>query len=168
MPKIIENLPHRLMEEARRQIRQDGYGALTIRSVAKACGVGVGTVYNYYPSKDALVAAFMLEDWQQCMAEICACSRNSDTAEPVLRSMYDNLTAFSSRYETIFRDESAIAGFSGSFSRYHSILRDQLSDPLRKFFCEPFPPDFIAEAMLVWTVSGKEFHDIFSLIQKLL
>lgn len=168
MPKIIENLPQRLMEEALHQIRQDGYSAMTIRSVAKACGVGVGTVYNYYPSKDALVAAFMLEDWQQCMAAICDCSQRSDTAEPVLRSMYDNLAAFSSRYESIFRDEAAMVGFSASFSRYHSILRDQLSAPLQKFFSDPFPPSFIAEAMLVWTVSGTEFHQIFSLIQKLL
>ena len=63
MPKIIENLPEKLAEEARRQITESGYSAMTIRSVAKACGVGVGTVYNYYPSKDALVAQFMLEDW---------------------------------------------------------------------------------------------------------
>ena len=53
MPKIIENLDQRLKEEARRQIRESGYSAMTIRSVAAACGVGVGTVYNYYPSKEA-------------------------------------------------------------------------------------------------------------------
>ena len=44
MPKIIENLPERLAEEARRQIEASGFSAMTIRSVAKACGVGVGTV----------------------------------------------------------------------------------------------------------------------------
>ena len=44
MPKIIQNLENRLIEEAKKQIRESGYGALTIRSVAKACGVGVGTV----------------------------------------------------------------------------------------------------------------------------
>ena len=41
MPKIIENLESRLLAEAERQIREDGYSAMTIRSVAKACGVGV-------------------------------------------------------------------------------------------------------------------------------
>ena len=46
MPKIIENLESRLLAEAYRQTREAGYSALTIRNVAKACGVGVGTVYN--------------------------------------------------------------------------------------------------------------------------
>ena len=46
MPKIIENLEDRLIQEARRQIAESGYGATTIRSVAKGCGVGVGTVYT--------------------------------------------------------------------------------------------------------------------------
>ena len=50
MPKIIENLKDRLIAEAEKQIAESGYGAVTIRSVAKACGVGVGTVYNYFPS----------------------------------------------------------------------------------------------------------------------
>ena len=40
MPKIIENLESKLIEEAKKQVEQSGYGALTIRSVAKACGVG--------------------------------------------------------------------------------------------------------------------------------
>jgi len=63
MPKIIENLQQKLIEEARKQAEAGGYAAVTIRSVAKACGVGVGTVYNYFPSKDALLAAYMLEGW---------------------------------------------------------------------------------------------------------
>ena len=52
MPKIIENIREKLLEEAKRQVMEQGYSAMTIRSVASACGVGVGTVYNYFSSKD--------------------------------------------------------------------------------------------------------------------
>ena len=70
MPKIIENLRERLLKEARAQSRQAGYDSLTMRGVAQACGVGVGTLYNYCPSKDVLVASFVAEDWHSVMANV--------------------------------------------------------------------------------------------------
>ena len=60
MPKIIENLRDQLLQEARKQIAERGYTGTTIRSVAGACGVGVGTVYNYFSSKEMLIASFMM------------------------------------------------------------------------------------------------------------
>ena len=47
MPKIIENVKQKLMDETRRQIAECGYDAVTVRSVAKACEIGIGTVYNW-------------------------------------------------------------------------------------------------------------------------
>ena len=56
MPKIIENVREMLLHEARRQAEAYGYSSVTVRSVAKECGIGTGTVYNYFPSKDMLSA----------------------------------------------------------------------------------------------------------------
>lgn len=70
MPKIIENIREKLLEEAKIQVQKQGYSAMTIRSVASACGVGTGTVYNYFSSKDMLVASFLLEDWRLCIEKI--------------------------------------------------------------------------------------------------
>ena len=167
MPKIIENLPQRLLEEARRQVQEAGYSALTIRSVAKACGVGVGTVYNYYSSKDNLVAAFMLEDWNACIRTIHA-SANSSDPKPVLQTIHSSLLAFISLHQAIFQDGAAAAGFSGSFSQYHGMLRSQLALPLKKYCADDFTPEFIAESLLTWTVSGKPFDEICRLVMKLL
>ena len=167
MPKIIENLESRLIEEAKKQIMESGYGAMTIRSVAKACGVGVGTVYNYFPSKDALLASYMLADWNHCITAINAVSTYSETHGPVLRCIYDQLIAFAQLHEAVFRDEAAVASFSGSFSRYHSLLRGQLAAPLRKFCASDFMAEFLAESLLTWTMAGKEFHDISGIIDKL-
>lgn len=167
MPKIIENLQERLIEEAKKQIETSGYSAMTIRSVAKACGVGVGTVYNYFPSKDALVATYMLSDWNTCIATIQETSSQSDRPEPVVRCIYDQLLAYALRHQPLFQDASAGAAFAGSFSQYHGLLRSQLAAPLRKFCVSEFASEFIAENLLTWSMAGKHYDEIYGMISKL-
>lgn len=167
MPKIIKDLESRLIEEAKKQIEESGYGAVTIRSVAKACGVGVGTVYNYFPSKDALLATYMLKDWECCITAINAVSAYSDAPQAVVRCIFDQLLAYAQLHKTIFADEAAGAAFAGSFSRYHAMLRGQLALPLRKFCQSDFAADFIAENLLTWTMAGTDFDTLYGMIRKL-
>ena len=167
MPKIIANLKDRLIAEAQKQIEESGYDAMTIRSVAKACGVGVGTVYNYFRSKEELVATHLLEDWRDCVAAIQRVSEQSETPQPVLQCIYAQLTGFAGRHEAIFHAEAAVSGFAGSFSQYHGLLRSQLAVPLRKFCDSDFASSFIAESLLTWTMAGKPFYEIYEILQKL-
>jgi len=167
MPKIIENLEYRLLEEAIKQIHELGYGAVTIRSVANACGVGVGTVYNYFPSKDDLLAAYLLQDWNRRIEVIQNCSADAQEPLDVIRLIYEELRSFARKYEAIFKDPAAKAGFSPIYTRQHRILRGQLSEPIRKFCDGDFCADFIAEAMLTWTLAGKGFDEIYAMVEKL-
>lgn len=167
MPKIIENLESKLKEEAKRQIEACGYGALTIRDLAKACGVGVGTVYNYFPSKEHLVACYLLDDWNQRTAAIRAVSDASGLPRPVAQSIHRQLLDFAHTHRAIFRDEAAAATFSGSFSRYHSLLRTQLAEPLRKFCKSDFASEFLAEALLTWTMAGTPFDELYGMLEPL-
>lgn len=165
MPKIIENLDVKLMEEARRQINEAGYGKVTIRSIAKACGVGVGTVYNYFPSKDALLATYMLADWRSCMEAIEESAANHDSPQPVVRCIYVQIKRFADIHQSIFRDEAAIASFHNTSGQYHAMLRSQLAAPLGKFCTNDFAPEFIAEALLSWAMTDKTFEELFEMIK---
>ena len=167
MPKIIENLPQRLLEEARRQIEESGFAAMTIRTVAKGCGVGVGTVYNYYPSKEVLVASFMLDDWMVCVSSIEEVANRSQTLEPVLRVIHEKLRFFMEQYDPIFRDEAAASSYTGSTSKYHAVLRSQLAGSVQKFCRDDFTAEFIAEAMLSWTVAGKDFDELKAVLLRI-
>ena len=89
MPKIIENLREQLLSEAKKQVKERGYAATTVRSVAGACGVGVGTVYNYFKSKEMLIATFVYDDWRNHLAEM---ERLPDEPYARLSGIYSILT----------------------------------------------------------------------------
>ena len=167
MPKIIDDLRETFILEARRMLQEDGGRALTIRNVARTCHVAVGTVYNYFPSKEALVATFMLTDWNNCIAAIQSCADESDTVEPVLKTIYSSLKLFLQQFAPIFRDADAAASYSSALSKYHSILRNQLAAPIRKFCRDDFTAEFIAEAMLTWTVAGKDFDELKNILLRI-
>ena len=52
-----------ILKTSREMIRQQGWSAISIRSVAAACGVSVGSIYNYFDSKSDLVGATVESVW---------------------------------------------------------------------------------------------------------
>lgn len=52
-----------ILRISRELIRREGWSAVNIRSVAAACGVSVGSIYNYFESKSALVGAAVESVW---------------------------------------------------------------------------------------------------------
>lgn len=164
MPKIIENLRDQLLLETKRQIEEMGYAKTTVRSVASACGVGVGTVYNYFSSKDMLIASFMLEDWQACLAKMKLAP--AEPTEVFLRHLYDTLQQFMKKNRALFEDPDAAKTFASAFAERHGLLREQLANIIAPA-CEgasapdkAFLASFIAEALLTWTVAGTPFPDL--------
>ncbi len=54
-----------ILKVSRKLIQQQGWSAVNIRSVAAACGVSVGSIYNYFDSKAALVSAAVESVWRE-------------------------------------------------------------------------------------------------------
>ncbi len=171
MPKIIQNVREQLLAEAKRQIAEFGYEKTTVRSVASACGLGVGTVYNYFSSKDTLIASFLLVDWQNTLANmktgVCSDLRLT------LQAVYNELKAFIKLHEVLFLDKDASKSYSVAFPERHSLLRSQIAEIIKPT-CEianvpdkEFLAQFVSESILVWTIAGKDFEDIFQIVQLL-
>lgn len=55
----------KILEQSRAIIREKGVEAVNIRSVAAACNVSVGSIYNYFDSKAVLVGETIESIWYE-------------------------------------------------------------------------------------------------------
>ena len=158
MPKIIENAREQLLAEARRQVMERGYTETTIRSVASACGLGVGTVYNYFASKEMLIAAFVYEDWKYYLSEMQKLP--VDDPYTLLGGIYHALRDFADKNKRLFSDSDAAKLVSDGSSGRHKMLRDQIAGFVLPI-CRAeggrdaqFAAEFIAESLICWSMEN--------------
>ena len=166
MPKVIGKVREQLLDEVRRQIRDSGYASTTIRSVAEGCSISVGTVYNYFRSKDVLVATAVAEDWEKTTREIRSVSPSS--AHDMLSLLWNTLKSFEEEHRALFTDPEAEKKFSSVFAEWHSVLRGQIASFLSPFLDGDFLPLFVAEALLTWVTEGVEYEKFCSVTDKLI
>src|SRR3546814_13781230 len=65
-----------------------GYDAVQMRDVAASAGVALGTIYRYFPSKDSLLAAAMVE-WMEDLER--RLNRRGPTGSPAAERVYHML-----------------------------------------------------------------------------
>lgn len=58
-----------LLEAAYSIASEKGLSGVNVREVASACNVAVGTVYNWYPTKSALVNDVIARFWREALAD---------------------------------------------------------------------------------------------------
>ena len=72
MPKQVID-PEKLVSQAYAIASRDGISALSVRKVATACGIAVGSVYGYFPTKADLTAAALTRFFEENLSdELCA------------------------------------------------------------------------------------------------
>ena len=174
MPKRIAELREKMLAYARQKLLQAGGPELTIRSVANACGVAVGTVYNYFPSKDSLVEAVIQADWEVMMVGLREELAQADDAMESLRVICDRLQSFASTYVDVLKIPPTRLHESESFRQRHGVFVEQLCDLLQPIMLRcgcmfhPVLPQFLAEALLVLAVDpSKHFENVRPIFQKL-
>lgn len=173
MPKIISDLQEKILKEAKRQVFENGYTSMTIRSVAEECGIATGTIYNYYQSKDYLTASFVLNDWIPLKEELKEkCKSTKDTFE-AFHYIYVGIGKFISDYQPLFQEKGAVKNVSTTFHVRHCELRGQLVEMIREICMEKakspseFLPEFIAEALLTWSAEQRSFEELWLVLGQL-
>lgn len=54
-----------IIEAAYAHAQKEGIGSLSVRGIAADCGVSIGTIYNYFPDKAALVTEVIFAFWER-------------------------------------------------------------------------------------------------------
>ncbi|MDH5527463.1 MAG: TetR/AcrR family transcriptional regulator [Nitrospirota bacterium] len=80
----------RLVDAARKFLREQGYAATSPRELQEAAGIGQGSFYHHFESKEALMEAALEEVSAEMMAEV---DRAFDRAKPPMQRVRDFLLA---------------------------------------------------------------------------
>jgi AcrR family transcriptional regulator len=173
MPKIINDLQEKILKEAKRQVFENGYTSMTIRSVAQECGIAIGTIYNYYPSKDYLTASFVLNDWIPLTEELNEKCKSTEKPMEAFHYIYMMLGNFISDYQPLFQENGAVKSVSITFHSRHCELRGQLAEMIHGICMEKakspsqFLPEFIAESLLTWSAEQRSFEELRTVLNHL-
>lgn len=172
MPKLIENLRGKILANAKTELLAKGYDSLTIRSVAKSCGIAVGTMYNYFPSKEMLAAEVMLTDWLAALSGMQRACAGALRVSDALTALYEGVNGFSGVYSNVWAGYSFSNTEKTEFHDRHRLLVRQLAQCIRPVLdrCQPDTEEnydvFLAENVLICAGNSDLQFDAFLRIIK--
>ena len=127
MPKRLPELRMRFVDAAKKRLLEDTPHDITIRQVAQDCDTAVGTVYNYFPSKEALLAAVMLEDWRDCCRQMRRDAAAASEPVEALHAATSALRRFTACYAPLWRNYATARDRMDSLNRRHQQIIAEIS-----------------------------------------
>jgi AcrR family transcriptional regulator len=104
-----------ILEAAARVLVRDGAHRFTTARVAEAAGVSVGSLYQYFPNKEAILFGLQTTEWRQTMGEL----RDILTDRRV-----SSLERVRSAVRTFFRSEYEEAAFRNALEEAAPLYRE--------------------------------------------
>jgi AcrR family transcriptional regulator len=104
MPKLVDHASYRkqLLAPCLDLFAERGYSALTMRQVAEALDVSTGTLYHYFPTKEALFQQLAEEITQQTVFEALAQAPSGASFDERLMSLFHFLAEHEEAYQKQF------------------------------------------------------------------
>lgn len=122
MPKLIENAREKLILEGRKTLIEKNYKELNIRDIAKNCGIGIGTFYNYFPNKEVFISEIFRDDWRNTLKLADSLKDSEISLKEKIRAIYTSMQDFVDRYISIFYEIAMLKGYEGR--REENDMRD--------------------------------------------
>jgi AcrR family transcriptional regulator len=104
-----------ILEAAARVLVRDGAHRFTTARVAEAAGVSVGSLYQYFPNKEALLFRLQTDEWQETMGQLERIL-NDTSMMPLERLRFG--------VRTFFRSECDEAAFRNALEEAEPLYRE--------------------------------------------
>lgn len=105
----------RILEVAKERFAQKGFEATTTRDIASAAGIAVGTLFNYFSTKEAIVACMVSDAYTGVAEKFARASRDDDQ---------------NSLEEELFAHVAAILRKLNPFRKYLAAVLETVISPL--------------------------------------
>lgn len=103
--RIIENPEQLILTEATALAQAEGLSKLNMRKIAANCGIALGTIYNYYPTKMDLIIAIIEDFWKQCFRGMHQCLDENLDFFQQLEVLYFYLLDYLEQFEKNWLEE---------------------------------------------------------------
>ncbi len=102
MPKFIIEPKEAILSNAKSIVVNEGFEQLTIRKVANAAGISIGTVYNYFPNKRDLSLQLMEEYWISFLIVIDEIDKQQTDFYKKMQQIYIQLESFVKTFKEVW------------------------------------------------------------------
>ena len=152
-----------ILDTCRQLVKEQGWSAVNIRNVADACNVSVGSIYYYFDSKTALIAATVESIWRDIF-HVSESEPDFDNFLNCVQWIFDSIRKGSKQYPGFFTSHSM--NFTGADQTNGQQLMAQSWDHMRtKLYVILTQDQKIRPEAFDDTFCPKKFVDIvFSLI----
>ena len=174
MPKIIPELRLSLLQAARKSLLESESHDINVRELARECGTAVGTVYNYFPSKVALIAESMMGDWQECSRSMRQEASAEDRPLNAIRATVAALRKFTARYKPVWNkyadEQKSPLSLENRHNQVIAEIADAVQETLVRFslLYDKYLPEVIAELVLLASRTENGFERIAPVLERIL
>lgn len=134
-----EHLVAAILEAAVRVLEREGAARFTTARVAEAAGVSVGSLYQYFPNKQAILFRLQADEWAQTGGQLH--EMLADAARPPPERLRRAVLAF-------FRSECEEAALRGALADAAPLYRDAPEAAAHRRAGQKQLAAFMAEALL--------------------
>ena len=156
MPKILENVRDEILEKAIKILIEEGAEQLTMRHVADACGIAPGTIYNYFDSKEKLLAVVLFDDWREKYEGIERWVESAAHFDHSLQIIYTGIWEFAKENRKYWRGVGSLDNV-GSYHEY--LVKEVMKLVQLAFKKEDFTYDFVASGIEGHVVSASVIRE---------